>query len=34
MPDGLVKTIGEFSFEVSPHAVVVTSVTVSVIGEQ
>ncbi len=34
MPDGLVKTIGEFSFEVSPHADVVTSVTVSVIGEQ
>lgn len=34
MPDGLVKTVGEFSFEVSPHADVVSSVTVIVIGEQ
>lgn len=34
MPDGLVKTVGEFVFEVSPHADVVASVTVSVVGEQ
>lgn len=34
MPDGLVKTIGEFSFEVALHAGVVASVTVCVVGEQ
>jgi large subunit ribosomal protein L9 len=33
MPD-LLKTIGEFAIEVSPHADVVASVTVTVIGEQ
>ncbi len=33
MPD-LLKTIGEFSIEVSPHADVVASVTVTVVGEQ
>lgn len=34
MPNGLVKTVGEFVFEVAPHADVVTSVTVCVTGEQ
>lgn len=34
MPDGLLKTIGEFVLEVSPHADVVGSVTVTVLGEQ
>jgi large subunit ribosomal protein L9 len=34
MPDGLLKTIGEFVLEVSPHADVVGSVTVTVVGEQ
>lgn len=34
MPNGLVKTVGEFVFEVAPHADVVTSVTVCVVGEQ
>jgi len=34
MPDGLLKTIGEFVLEVSPHADVVASVTVCVVGEQ
>jgi large subunit ribosomal protein L9 len=33
MPD-LLKTIGEFAIEVSPHADVVASVTVTVVGEQ
>jgi large subunit ribosomal protein L9 len=33
MPD-LLKTIGEFVIEVSPHADVVASVTVTVVGEQ
>lgn len=33
MPE-LLKTIGEFAIEVSPHADVVASVTVTVIGEQ
>lgn len=34
MPDGLLKAIGEFVLEVSPHADVVGSVTVTVVGEQ
>ena len=34
MPEGLLKTIGEFALEVSPHADVVSSVTVVVVGEQ
>lgn len=34
MPDGLLKTIGEFTLEVAPHADVVSSVTVCVVGEQ
>jgi large subunit ribosomal protein L9 len=34
MPDGLLKVIGEVVLEVAPHADVVASVTVSVIGEQ
>ncbi|MDP1651137.1 MAG: 50S ribosomal protein L9 [Rhodocyclaceae bacterium] len=34
MPDGLLKTIGEFILEVSPHPDVVASVTVTVSGEQ
>ncbi len=34
MPQGLLKTIGEFVLEVSPHAYVVARVTVVVIGEQ
>jgi large subunit ribosomal protein L9 len=34
MPDGLLKTIGDFVLEVSPHADVVASVTVTVVGEQ
>ncbi len=34
MPDGLLKTIGEVVLEVAPHADVVASVTVSIIGEQ
>jgi large subunit ribosomal protein L9 len=34
MPEGLLKTIGEFVLEVSPHADVVAKVTVVVVGEQ
>jgi len=34
MPEGLLKTIGEFVLEVSPHADVVAKVTVAVISEQ
>jgi large subunit ribosomal protein L9 len=34
MPDGLLKTIGEFTLEVAPHADVVSSVTVCIVGEQ
>lgn len=34
MPEGLLKTIGEFPLEVAPHADVVVSVTVVVTGEQ
>ncbi len=34
MPDGLLKVIGEVVLEVAPHADVVASVTVNVIGEQ
>ncbi len=34
MPDGLLKAIGEVVLEVAPHADVVASVTVSIIGEQ
>jgi large subunit ribosomal protein L9 len=34
MPDGLLKTIGDFVLEVSPHPDVVASVTVTVTGEQ
>ncbi|MDO8959706.1 MAG: 50S ribosomal protein L9 [Rhodocyclaceae bacterium] len=34
MPEGLLKTIGEFVLEVSPHADVVAKVTVTVVGEQ
>ena len=34
MPNGLVKTVGEFTFEVAPHADVVANVTVNVVGEQ
>ncbi|MDP1524817.1 MAG: 50S ribosomal protein L9 [Rhodocyclaceae bacterium] len=34
MPDGLLKVIGEVVLEVAPHADVVASVTVSIIGEQ
>ncbi len=34
MPEGLLKTIGEFILEVSPHADVVASVTVTVTGEE
>jgi large subunit ribosomal protein L9 len=34
MPDGLIKTVGEFSFVVSPHTDVVANVTVCVVGEQ
>jgi large subunit ribosomal protein L9 len=34
MPQGLLKTIGEFVLEVSPHADVVTRVTVVIASEQ
>ncbi|MDI6745597.1 MAG: 50S ribosomal protein L9 [Rhodocyclaceae bacterium] len=34
MPDGLLKTTGEFVLEVSPHADVLANVTVVVVGEQ
>ena len=34
MPNGLLKTIGEFPLEVSPHADVVANVLVAVVGEQ
>ncbi len=34
MPEGLLKTIGEFVLEVSPHPDIVASVTVTVGGEQ
>ncbi|MEW6164520.1 MAG: 50S ribosomal protein L9 [Pseudomonadota bacterium] len=34
MPEGLLKTIGEFVLEVSPHADVVASVTIAIVGEQ
>lgn len=34
MPDGLLKTVGEFVLEVAPHADVVANVTVAVVGEQ
>ncbi len=34
MPEGLLKTIGEFVLQVSPHADVVASVTVVVIAEE
>ncbi|MDP2171264.1 MAG: 50S ribosomal protein L9 [Rhodocyclaceae bacterium] len=34
MPDGLLKAVGEFVLEVSPHADVVANVTVVVVGEQ
>ena len=33
MPDGPLKTIGEFTVEVSPHSDVVAEITVSVVGE-
>ena len=34
MPEGLLKAVGEFVLEVSPHADVVANVTVVVVGEQ
>ncbi len=34
MPDGLLKAVGEFVLEVSPHADIVANVTVVVVGEQ
>jgi large subunit ribosomal protein L9 len=34
MPEGLLKMIGEFTLEVAPHADVVSSVTVCIVGEQ
>jgi len=34
MPDGLLKVIGEVVLEVAPHADVVASVNVAVVGEQ
>jgi large subunit ribosomal protein L9 len=34
MPEGPIKTIGEYSFEVATHADVVSTVTVVVTGEQ
>lgn len=34
MPDGLLKVVGEVVLEVAPHADVLASVTVSIIGEQ
>lgn len=34
MPNGLLKTVGEFPLEVAPHADVVATVTVTVVGEQ
>lgn len=34
MPAGLLKTVGEFPLEVSPHADVVANITVVVAGEQ
>jgi len=34
MPDGVIKMIGEFTYEVAPHADVTASITVVVVGEQ
>lgn len=34
MPNGLLKTVGEFPLEVAPHADVVANITVVVVGEQ
>lgn len=34
MPNGLLKTIGEFPLEVAPHADVVANIVVVVVGEQ
>lgn len=34
MPNGLLKTIGEFPLEVAPHADVLANVVVVVVGEQ
>ena len=34
MPEGLLKTVGEFVLEVAPHADVQANVTVAVVGEQ
>jgi large subunit ribosomal protein L9 len=34
MPNGVIKTIGEYVFEVAPHADVLANITVIVTGEQ
>jgi len=34
MPNGVIKTVGEYAYEVVPHADVVANITVVVIGEQ
>lgn len=34
MPNGVIKAVGEYSYEVAPHADVVANITVAVIGEQ
>lgn len=34
MPNGLLKTIGDFPLEVAPHADVVATIVVAVVGEQ
>lgn len=34
MPEGVIKTVGEVTLDVAPHADVIVSITVAVIGEQ